>query len=97
MSMPTDAVEALHEATAALKAEHERRDAWLSSNDGTSNSFVYDANGCAMPPDSLHVTRAEAEAIFAQRIAAHESRLKELGWTRTIRVEPSPQPAGATT
>jgi hypothetical protein len=76
MSMPTEAVEALHTITAELKAEHERRDTWLADFDAKTDPM-------------LEVTRAEAERIFADRIAAHESRLKELGWTRTIRVEPA--------
>lgn len=83
MSMPTEAVEALHTITAELKAEHERKLAWLSEYD---KHDVADGTNGALP---LTVTRAEAERIFADRIAAHEARLREQGWTRTIRVEPS--------
>lgn len=74
MCMNSEAVEALHTITAELKAEHERRDTWLADFDAKTDPM-------------LEVTRAEAERIFADRIAAHEARLKELGWTRTIRVD----------
>jgi hypothetical protein len=82
MSMPTEAVEALHEATAALKVEHERRAAWLKANKG--DGLVSDATGAIMLPDSLLVSRAEAEAIFDQRILAREARITDLGWKRVI-------------
>ena len=77
--MNSEAVEALHTITADLKAEHERMATWLQRFDLNHVDDVM--------PDMLTVTRAEAERIFADRIAAHESRLKELGWARTIRVE----------
>lgn len=76
MCLPSDQVEALHALTSELKAEHERRDEWIKSFNGNCES------------DMLKVSLPEAERIFADRIAAHEARLKELGWTRTIRVEP---------
>jgi len=76
MCMTSETVEALHAITAELKAEHARRDTWLADFDAKTDPM-------------LEVTRAEAERIFADRIAAHEARLKEQGWTRTVRVEPS--------
>lgn len=83
MSMPSEAVETLHEITKALKAEHEARDAWMTANDEFDSSntpkFI-----------TLSVTKAEGERIFADRIAAHESRLKELGWSRVVKVETNP-------
>lgn len=81
MSMPTEAVEALHALTSELKAEHERMCDWLVHYDKKGGA---DGDGTM----AMTVTRAEAERIFADRIAAHEAKLKELGWTRTIRVEP---------
>lgn len=83
MCMNTEAVEALHALTSELKAEHERRDEWLREHDDRDP----DEKVMAIEVSQLLVTRAEAERIFADRIAAHEARLKELGWTRTIRVE----------
>lgn len=80
MCMNTEAVEALHALTSELKAEHERKESWLRGFD-----YPEEVNGGLH--DLLKVTRAEAERIFADRIAAHEARLKELGWTRTIRVD----------
>lgn len=81
MCMNSEAVEALHTITAELKAEHERMRDWLSH-------FDYPLEGNEnVTHDVLEVTRVEAERIFADRIAAHEARLKEQGWTRTIRVE----------
>lgn len=86
MSMPTESVEALHVITSNLKAEHERRHKWLEE---------FDAAGMPCPLDAtfqLEVTRAEAERIFAERVASHEARLSEQGWKRTIRVVDSPNP-----
>jgi len=77
--MNSETVEALHALTSEMKAEHERRDEWLKFYDDGKR----DPEGMR----DLVVTRAEAERIFADRIAAHEARLKEQGWTRTVRVE----------
>lgn len=82
MCMNTEAVEALHALTSELKAEHARKAAWLAEYDGETPMI----DGVPQPLQ-LHVTRAEAERIFADRIAAHEAKLKELGWERKIRVE----------
>ena len=79
MCMNSEAVEALHTITAELKAEHERMAEWLKHYDDGKKDVEGNRD--------LTVSRAEAERIFADRIAAHESRLKELGWARTIRVE----------
>lgn len=82
MCMTSETVEALHALTSELKAEHERMAKWLAEFDEPLPS------GCSGPStEHLAVTRAEAERIFADRIAAHEARLKEQGWTRTVRVE----------
>lgn len=83
MCLNTESVEALHALTSELKAEHERKAAWLADYDKRDGGDG--TNGIML----LDVTRPEAERIFADRIAAHEARLKELGWTRTIRVEPT--------
>lgn len=91
MCMNSEAVEALHALTSELKAEHKARDEWLRAYDPQEDGAVR-----ADPMADLKVTRAEAERIFADRIAAHEARLKELGWERKIRVEYSPA-TGATT
>lgn len=88
MCLTNEVVDELHSVTSAMKAAQEQRAQWLAAN--TGDAVVADHDGCIMPPDSLHVTRAEAEQIFGQRIAAHEARLKELGWNRTVRVEPNP-------
>lgn len=87
MCMTNEAVDELHAVTSAIKDEQANRDKWLAGFDGSSFDGATPAE-----KDHLAVTRAEAECIFADRIAAHEARLKELGWTRTIRVE-SPSPA----
>jgi len=86
MCMTSETVEALHAISTELRAEHERRDEWLK---GFDSSLVPERT-----VSLLDVTRAEAERIFADRIAAHEARLKEQGWTRTVRVEPSANPIG---
>lgn len=78
--MNSETVEALHALTSEMKAEHERRDEWLKFYDDGKR----DTEGMR----ELVVTRTEAERIFSDRIAAHEARLKEQGWTRTVRVEP---------
>lgn len=82
MSMPTEAVEALHALTSELKAEHERRDEWIAN-------FANDKPEESGRMIAIVVNRSEGERIFADRIAAHESRIKELGWERKIRVESS--------
>ena len=77
MSIPTEAVEALHAITTELKQTQADRESWLlHAQDGGYNE--------------LAVTRAEGERIFADRLAALEAKLKEQGWTRTIRVDPTP-------
>ena len=76
MCMNSETVEALHAITHELRVEHERKNHWIKE-------LGEDASGM------LAVDRVEAELIFSQRIAAHESRLKELGWSRVTRVEPT--------
>jgi hypothetical protein len=88
--MTNEAVDELHAITSAIKVEQERRDDWLTVFDRPAAS-----GQDGSPTASLIVTRPEAERIFADRIAAHEARLKDLGWTRTIRVE-SPSATGDT-
>lgn len=88
MCLPSDQVAALHDVTSELKATHAEREGWmLHAQEGGYNE--------------LAVTLAEGERIYADRIAVLEKRLKEeLGWSRTIRVEPQsnpipqPQPLG---
>lgn len=76
MCMNSESVEALHALTSELKETHADRDRWLSiAQEGGWNE--------------MKVTRAEGERIFADRIAAHEAKLKDLGWERKIRVEQS--------
>jgi len=81
MCLNSEIVDALHALTSELKTVHERRERWLAEydkrdgGDGTNGSFALD------------ITRAEAERIFADRIGAIEGRLKESGWTRTVRVD----------
>ena len=81
MCMNSEAVEALHALTSELKAEHERMREWLGHFDQPAEGNEN------VTHDHLEVTRAEAERIFADRIAAHEARIKDLGWERKIRVE----------
>jgi hypothetical protein len=78
MCLSNEAVDELHAITSAIKDEQSRRDTWLGDFNGAEPTQTI----------PLNLTRAEAERIFADRIAAHEARLKELGWARTIRVEP---------
>ena len=86
MCLQNEIVEALHAVTTELKAVQEHRDDWLKSCDAEIA-----ANDGIANPQSLPVTRAEAERIFADRISALEARLREQGWERKIRVE-SPLP-----
>jgi hypothetical protein len=83
MCIPTEAVNDLHAVTTALKETQLQRDTWLGDYDKHDGSASKDA-GCI----PLNLTRAEAELIFANRIAAHEAKLKDLGWSRITRVEP---------
>lgn len=81
MCLSNEAVDELHAITSAIKAEHEMRDEWLKD--------LRDNEACKLPghKQALTVTETEAERIFADRIAAHEARLKELGWSRVQRVD----------
>lgn len=82
MCLTNETIDELHAITSAIKDEQELRDKWASdAKEGGWNS--------------LNVTKSEGERIFADRIAAHESRLKELGWSRTIRVNEGGSGAGA--
>lgn len=82
MSIPTDAVEALHAVTSEMKETQAQLEDWV----GAFERQEEPAEMMVLP-----VTRAEAERIFADRIAALEARLREQGWERKIRVE-SPLP-----
>jgi hypothetical protein len=86
MCLSNEVVDELHAITSAIKAEQIFRDEWMAEHDRF-------AAGNPVEPRSCLVTRAEAERIFADRIAAHEARLKELGWSRTVRVESPPMVA----
>jgi hypothetical protein len=79
MCLQTETIDELHTVASAMKTAHADRERWLSD--------TADGLGAAGITYALHVTRAEAERIFADRIAFHEARLKELGWSRTVRVE----------
>lgn len=88
MCLTSETVDELHAVTTALKEEQIRRAIWLGDYDDRDGGDG--SNGCI----PMNVTRAEAERIFADRIAAHEAKLKDLGWSRTIRVEPAMQKDG---
>ena len=82
MCMTSETVEALHAVTSELKDTNELRDNWLACYDkSVADETELD--------DELNVTRAEAEMIFTARRTAIEAKLKELGWSKTTRVEPS--------
>jgi len=83
MCLNAETVEALHAVASELKSSQGERDEWLKLYDDGK----HDVEGGR----DLTVTRAEAERIFAERIAALEVRLREQGWERKIRVE-SPLP-----
>jgi hypothetical protein len=89
MCLSNEALDELHAITSSLKTVQSHRDLWLEKFDAAMNGEV---KGDELP-ESLVVTRAEAERIFADRIAALEAKLKEQGWTRTIRVEPTQEVA----
>jgi hypothetical protein len=42
-------------------------------------------------PRGMQLTQDEGNAILDRRIAAIEAEIKELGWSRTIKVESQPQ------
>jgi hypothetical protein len=79
MCLQSETIEDLHAVASTIKAEHGARQAWIDQS----------SQGAPSADDrfSLSVTRAEADRIFADRIAFHEARLKELGWSRTVRVD----------
>ena len=81
--MNSETVEALHAVTQHLMACNVERDTWIGMHDADKN-----VDG-TMP---LALTIAEAEMIFTTRREAIEARLKELGWSRTVRVESQPIP-----
>ena len=79
MCIPDDVATDLLAAATQLKDDQESRAKWLATaQEGGWND--------------LPVTRAEGERIFADRLAGDEARLKELGWSRTVRVESNPIP-----
>jgi len=82
MCLNAETVEALHAVTSELKETQAQLVDWVGA-------FERQEEPAAMMV--LPVTRAEAERIFADRIAALEARLREQGWERKIRVE-SPLP-----
>lgn len=83
MCLNSEVVDELHAVTSAMKDAQEQREQWLRQHGQAEET-------------PLQVTRAEAEQIFAQRIAAHESRLAELGWSRKVRVSGESQLQGET-
>ena len=74
--MTSETVEALHAVTSELKACNDERDAWIAHHGDAEFT-------------TLDVTSAEAEMIFTKRREVIEAKLKELGWSKTTRVEPS--------
>lgn len=86
MCLNAETVEALHAVTWELKACNDQRDAWLADYNEHNGDPVSE-NGYS----ALDITRAEAEMIFTARRTAIEAKLKDLGWSKTTRVE-STQP-----
>lgn len=80
MCLSNEVIDELHAITSAIKEEQSKRDEWIE----TSGYNEFDDPPTLFAP--LNVTRAEAERIFADRIGTLEARLKELGWSRTVRV-----------
>jgi len=78
--MTAETVEALHAVTSELKDCNDARDRWIER---LGNAEI----------TPLDVTRAEAEMIFTARRTAIEAKLKDLGWSKTTRVDSTP-PAG---
>lgn len=83
MCMNSETVEALHAVTSELRDTNAMRDAWIADYNVRNGDDVSE-NGYS----ALDITRAEAELIFKNRRDAIEAKLKERGWSRTIRVEP---------
>lgn len=81
MCMNSETVEALHAVTSELKAVNSMRDAWIAQVDEDEANETDTA--------ILAITRVEAEMIFTARRTAIEAKLKDLGWSKTTRVEPS--------
>lgn len=84
MCLTNETIDELHAITSAIKDVQTRRDSWIADYDARFSA------GNAMDDFPISLTRIEAERIFADRIAAHEARLKELGWSKVNRVESTP-------
>jgi hypothetical protein len=82
MCLNAETVEALHAVTSELKACNDQRDAWMDDFD---RELPESSTG--LETEHLAVTRAEAEMIFTARRTAIEAKLKDLGWSKTTRVE----------
>ena len=94
MCMNSETVEALHAVTSELKACNDDRDHWNTAflNRGLGGGGGGNGSGGGKIeltglPMNLEVSQAEAELIFNNRRTAIEAKLKELGWSKTTRVD----------
>lgn len=87
MCLDTDSIEKLNDASTRLRELHLARAEWRQK-------FVMGQRpGQTEVPSEvpLALSLDEGERIFHSRIVAIEASLDELGWRRTIRVEPERQ------
>jgi len=73
--MTSETIEALHAVTSNIKAIQDQQ-----------KKYLHDAETNDVSP-TLPLTPEEAKQIFEQRIAVQEAKLKELGWSKTTRVD----------